>query len=158
MVKQFLLFLILLSSSYCVKAQNVKDIKDRLRTFYVEYNSSYLCKNQKKMHHTQDSLVQKYCTKLFFREYIKNIRINGRGWDDFMGLVSSEDLDIIKKTLCICKIGNKRYKVSYQILDSDINHKPVKETVLILLDICIENDTYKIDRIVSFDVIKKSEY
>ncbi len=59
MVKQFLLFLILLSSSYCVKAQNVKDIKDRLRTFYVEYNSSYLYKNDKKMYHTQDSLVQK---------------------------------------------------------------------------------------------------
>ena len=119
-------------------AQNAL-LKAELKEFYLRYNATYHEKDDNRMYAMQDSLVHEYCTESFYSAYLAEIKENGRGWEEFIALVSSDDINIIKKTFKVRRIANRQYGVEYQILDSDINHKVIKELVSLLFGslICI---------------------
>ena len=138
---------------YNISAQNAL-LKAELKEFYLRYNATYHEKDDNRMYAMQDSLVHEYCTESFYSAYLAEIKENGRGWEEFIALVSSDDINIIKKTFKVRRIANRQYVVEYQILDSDINHKVIKELVSINLVISLVKGKYKICKVISYNVTR----
>ena len=113
----------ILSATTC-NAQTITSASD-LKKFYTEYLSHFVSDGIK-----TDSIVKKYCTKEFYKEW--NEIVNEIGlYDPFTNGIF-DDEDLMKKTLVIKKEGNE-YVVSFNYLTWPDN-KTKTESVIIYVN------------------------
>jgi hypothetical protein len=145
----FAIYIIFINNICYAQVQNneeVKQIKQVLREFYIAYNKAWsTTKNMYIIKNQVDSLQIKYCTKKLRNELRSERKESGFGYEP---LIKDEYAEVLNM-LTVTKDSTRSnvYIVSYCYPTINASYKPINKTVTFHVLMMEEEGSFKIDSV-----------